>query len=210
MKSDYITSWQIYGEQWKQWQTLFSWAPKSLQMVTAAMKLKTLAPWKKNYEKPRQYIKKQRHNFANKVLDTQRYDFSSSHVWVWELDHKEVWMQKIENPLVIKEIKQVNPKRNQSWIFFRRTDAEAEAPILWPPDAKSQLIREDNDAGKHWRKDNKGTTEDEKVGWYHWLNGQSLSKLWELVKEKEAWHAAVHGIAKSQTWLSDWMTERQQ
>ena len=80
-----ITSWQM-GKQWKQWQTLFSWAPKSLQIVTAA---KTLAPWKKSYDQPKQHMKKQRHYFANKGLYSQSYGFSSSHVWMWELDHKE-------------------------------------------------------------------------------------------------------------------------
>ena len=82
------------GKQWKRWQTLFSWAPKSLQMVTAAMKLKALAPWKKSYDKPRQSIKKQRHYFDNKGMSCQSYGFSSSHVWMWQLDHKEGWAPK--------------------------------------------------------------------------------------------------------------------
>ena len=140
------------GKQWKQWQTLFFKAPKSLQMV------KTLAPWKKSYDQTRQHIKKQRHYFANKGLSRQSYGFSNSRIWMWELDYKESWVQKnwcfwtvllektLESPLDCKEIQPVNPKGNQSWIFTGRTDAEAEAPILWPPDAKSWLFEKDLDA----------------------------------------------------------------
>ena len=102
-----------------------------------------------------------------------------------------------------KEIKPVNPKGNQPWIFIGRTDAEAEAPILWPPDGKSSLIREDPDAEKNWRQEEKGTTEDEMVGMYHQLSGHEFEQLWEMVKDRETWCAVVHGVAKSWTWLSD-------
>ena len=113
----------------------------------------------------RQHIKKQRHHFANKGLYSQSYVFSSSHVWMWDLDHKDDWAPKnwciwlmvlektLESPLDSKEIKPVNPKGNQPWIFTVRTDAEA--PILWPPDANSQLIEKDSHAGKHWRQKEK-------------------------------------------------------
>ena len=145
-----------------------------------------LTPWEKSYDQPRQQIKKQRHYFANKVPSSQSYDFSNINVWMWELDYKESWALKnwcfwtvmlettLGSPLDYKEIQPDHPKGNQSWIFIGRTDAEAETPILWPPDAKNWLIRKDSDAGKDWRRKEKGMTEDEMVGWYHWLNGHEF------------------------------------
>ena len=183
MASGPITSWQIDGKQWKQWETLFSWAPKSLQIMTAAMKLKDACSLEKSYDQPRQHIKKQRHYFANKGLSSQSYGFYSSHVWLWELDYKENWAPKNEcfqtvvletlaSHLVCKEIKPVYLKVNQSWIFIWRTDAEA--AILWLPDVKKWLIGKDPDAGKDWRQEEKGITEDEMVGWHHWLDGHEF------------------------------------
>ena len=128
----------------------------------------------------------QRHYFINKGPSSQSYGFSSSHVWMWELYHEESWAPKnwcfwttvlektLESPLDCKEIKPVNPKGNQSWIFTGRTSAEAEAPILWPPDTKSRLIGKDPDAGKDWSWEEKETIEDEMVGWYHQLDGQEF------------------------------------
>ena len=142
--------------------------------------------------------------------------FFSRRVWMWELDYKESWALKnwcfwtvvlkktLESPLDCKEIKPVHPKADQSWIFTGSTDAEAEAPILRPPDMKSWLIGKDPNAGKDWRWEEKGTTEDEMVGWHHDSMDMSLSRLRKLVMEREAWHAAVHGVAKSQTQLRDW------
>ena len=147
-----------------------------------------LAPWKKSYDQPRQHIKKQRHYFANKGPSSQSYGFSSSHVWMWELDYKESWAPKnccfwtvvlektLESPLDCKEIKQVNPKRNQSWIFTGRTNAKAGAPILWPPDVKNWLIGKDPDAGKDWRQEEKGMTEDKMVGWHHRFSGHEYEQ----------------------------------
>ena len=117
--------------------------------------------------------------FANKDLSSQSYGFFSSHVWMWELDYKESWAPKklektLESPLDCKEMQAVHPKGNQSWIFIGRTDAESETPILWPPDAKNWLIGKDPDAGKDWRREEKGMTEDEMVGWHHWLNGHEF------------------------------------
>ena len=138
-----------------------------------------LDPWKTSYDQPRQHIKKQRHYFANKGMSSQRYCFSSSHVWMRELDYKESWAPKnwcfwtvelektLESPLDFTEIRPVNPKGNQSWIFMGRTDAEAEPPILWPPDVTNWLICKDPDAGKDWRREEKRTTEDEMAQWRH-------------------------------------------
>ena len=102
-----------------------------------------------------------------------------------------------ESPLDWKEIKPVNPKGNQLWIFIRRTDVEAEALVLWPPDVKSWLIGKDPDDGKDWGQEEKGAAEDEMLERHHWLNGMSLSKLQKIVKDREAWCAAVHGVTKS-------------
>ena len=104
-----------------------------------------------------------------------------------------------------KEIQPVHPKGDQSWVFIGRPDAEAETPILWPPEAKSWFIEKDPDAGKDWGQEEKGTTEDEMVGWHHWLSGHGLRGLQKLVMDREAWRAAVHGVAQSRTQLSDWI-----
>ena len=142
----------------------------------------------KIYEKCRQKIKKQKHYFADKDLSTQSYGFSSGHVRMWELDCEESWAPKnwcfwtvvlektLESPLDCKEIQPVNPKGNKSRIFIGRTDAEAETPVPWPPDAKNWLTGKDPDAGKDWRQEEKGMTEDEMVGWHYWLNGHELEQ----------------------------------
>ena len=135
-----------------------------------------LASWKKSYDNPRQYIKKQKHHFGDKGLSSQCYGFASSHVQMWELVHKESWVLKnwcfwtvvleksFESPFNSKEIKPVNPKGNRSWMFVGRTDAEAKTPILWLPDVKYWLIGKDSDVGKDWGQEEKGMT-----GWGGWM-----------------------------------------
>ena len=170
-------------EKWKQWQMLFSRVLKPLQMVTAVMKLKDSCPWKKSYDKPRQCIKKQRQHFANQGPYSQDY-YDSSHILMWELNHIEGWVLKnwwfwtvvlektLESPLDSKEIQPVHPKGNQPWIIIKTV----EAPVLWPPDVKNQLIGKDPDAGKDWGKEEKGATEYEMVEWHHWLNGHEFEQ----------------------------------
>ena len=177
------------GKQWKQWHTLFSRAPKLLQMVTAVIKI-----FKRHLLLGRKAVTtldsilKSRHYFANKDPSSQGYVFSNSLVWMWELDYKESWALKnwcfwavvlektFESPFDVMEIQPVHSKGNQSWIFIGRTDVETEAPILWPPDAKSRLVGKDPDVGKDWRQEEKGVTEDEIFGWHHWLNGHEFEQ----------------------------------
>ena len=120
------------------------------------------------------------------------------------------WRRLFKSPLDSKEIKPVNLKENQSWIFIGGTDNEAEAPGRWPPDVKNWLIRKAPDAGKAWRQEEKGRTEDEMVGWYHGLNGHDLEQAPEDVKDRKAWHAAVHGVTKSRKQPRDWTTTSSQ
>ena len=138
-------------------------------------------------------MKKERYDFANKGPSSQSYGFSSGHVWKWEVEHKESWALKnkcfwtvvlektLESPLNCKEIKPVNTKGNQSWIFIGRTDAEAETLILWPPNVKNWLIEKDPDAGNDCREEEKGTTEEKMVGWHYWLSGHEFGDgQWSL------------------------------
>ena len=188
----------------------YFWSPKSLQSWNQKM----LAPWKKSYDQPRQLIKKKRHYFVSKGLSSQSFGFSSSHVWMWELDYKESWAlnnwcfwtvvleKTLEGPLHCKEIQPVHPKGNQSWIFTGRTDAEAETPILWPPDVKNWLICKDPDAGKDWRWE-KGTAEDD--GWM----ASPTQWTWVWINFRSWWWTGRPGMLQSmglqsRTWLSHW------
>ena len=152
----------------------------------------------KTYHKTRQHIKKQRHYFANKGPSSQSYGFPSSHVWMWQVDHKESWELKnwcfwaivlektLENPLNSKEIKPVYPKGNQSWIFTGRTDTESGAPILWPLDAKCWLIGKVPDAGKDQGQEEKGVTENEIVRYHHQLNKHEFEQTLGDSEEQES------------------------
>ena len=154
--------------------------------MTEAMKLKDTCFWKKSYDQSRQNIEKQRHYFANKDLSSQSYGFSSSHVWMWELDYKESWVPKnwcfwtvvlektLQSPLDCKEIQPVYPTGNQSWIFIGRTDAEA--PIIWLPDVKNWLIGKDPDARKDWRQKEKSEDKGWDGGWHYRLSGHELEQ----------------------------------
>ena len=161
-------------------------------------------------------LKKQRHYFANKGPSSQVYGFSSGHVWMWELDCEEGWVPKkwcfwtvvlektLESALDCKEIQPVHSEGDQPWDFFGRNDAEAEAQVFWPRHVKCWLIGQESDAGRDLGRKEKGTTEDEMAGWHHWLDGMSLCELREIMMDREAWRAAIHGVPKSQTWLSEW------
>ena len=144
-----------------------------------------------SYDQPRQHIKKQRHSFVHKCLSSQGYGFSSSHVWMWALDHKESWapknwcfwvvaLEKTWESLGLQGIQPVHPKGDQSWVFIGRTDVGAETPLLWPPDTKSWLIWKDPHDGKDWGQEEKGMTEDEIVGCHHWLNGHEFGYTLEV------------------------------
>ena len=148
---------------------------------------------------------------------SQSVGFSSSHVWTWELDYKEIWAPKnwcfwtvvlektLESPLDCKEIQPAHPKGDQSWIFIGRTDVEVETPILWPPDAKNWLILKGLDAGKDWRQEEKEMTEDETVGWHHRLEGHEFEQAPGVSDGQGSLACCSPGVTKSRTQLSDWI-----
>ena len=184
--------------------------------ITAAMKLKDTCSLEEKLWPTKTYIKKQRYYFANKGQSSQSYDFSSSHVWMWELGYKETWAQNwcfltvilektLESPLDNKEIQTVHPKGNQSWIFIGRTDFEAETPILWPPDAKNWLTGKDPDAGKDWRAGREGDDR----GWDGWMASQT-QLTWVWVNSGSWWWTGRPGVLRfmgSQRVGHDWATE---
>ena len=138
---------------------------------------------------------------------------------MWNLDCEESWALKnwcfwtvvlektLESPLDYRKIQPVHSKGDQPWVFFGRTDAKAETPILWPPHGKSWLIGKDSDAGRDWRQEEKGTTEDEMDGWHHRLDGYEFGWTLGVGDHRETWSAAIHGVAKSWTWLCDWTNQ---
>ena len=218
MVSGPISSWQIDGETMelleikgnKNEVTDFNlWAPKSLWMMTTAMKLRHLLLGRNAMTNLDSTL------LCRQRTSTQSYGFSSSHVWMWELDYKESWVPKnwcfwavvlektLDSPLDRKDIKPINPKGNQSQIFIGRADAEVQAPILWPPDAKNWLIGKDPDAEKDWRQE-KGTTEDEMVGWHHRLNGHEFEQALGVGDGQGSLACCSPWVAKSRPRLSNW------
>ena len=172
------------GKQWKQCQTLLVWAPKSLQMCFCSHEIKRCLLLRRKVMTNLGSILKSRDiTLPTKFCLVKVMVFP---VWMWKLDCEESWALKnwcfwtvvlektLESPLGCKGIQPVQPRGDQSWVFFERTDAKAETPIFWPPHAKSWLIGKDSDAGRDWGQEEKGTTEDEMTGWYHWLNGHEF------------------------------------
>ena len=170
-------------EKWKQWQTLFSWVPKTTVDNNCSHEIiRCLLLGRKAMTNLDSILK------SKDITLPTMVHIINIHVWMWQLDHKESWVLKnccfwtvvlkktLESPLDLKEIKSVNPKGNQPWIFIGKTDAEAEAPIFQLPDAKSQLTGKEPDAGKDWRHKEKGTTQDEMVRWHHWLTGHDFEQ----------------------------------
>ena len=202
----------------KQWQTLFLRAPKSLQLVTAAMKLRRLLLGRKAMTNLDSILKSRDITWPTKVhiLKAMVFPAVTYRCENWTI-------KKAEHPTIdafkmwccrrLKRVPWTAGRSNQSILkeinseySFGRTDAEAEAPGLWPPDVKNWLTVRDPDAVKDWGQEEQGTTEDEMVGW-HYSMDMSLSKLQEIVMDRGVWHAVVHGVAKRQTWLSDWTTK---
>ena len=184
---------------------LFSWAPKSLQTVTAAMKWKTIVPWKKSYDQPRQHIKKQRHHFADKGPYSQRYGFSSSYVWMWELDHKELmllncspgkeswvlWTARESNQSTPKEI---NPEYAVEGLMLK-LKLQYFGYLMWRADSQKKSLMSGKIEGRRRRGHQR----------MRWLDSitdameMNLGKLQEMVRDRDAWSAAIHGITKSRT-----------
>ena len=179
-----------------------------------------MLPWKKSYDKPRWHIKMQRYTLLTKVSLVKAMVFPVV-MYMWDSDHKEVWELKnwcfrnvvlektLESSLDCKEIKLVNRKGNQPWIwiFIGRTDAEAEIPIVWPPDANSWFFGKDPNAGKDWRQEEKRTTEDEMVGWHHRLCGREFE---QNLGNGRTGKPGVLWSMGSERVRQDWATEQQQ
>ena len=198
MVSGPISSWQIDGEKGDTVTNFFLGSKITVDGDCSHEIKRHLLLGRKAMTNLDSIVKSRDVTWSTKCSYSQSYGFSSSHLGMWELDHKEGWALKNwcfwtvvlektpESPLDCKEIKPVHPKGNQPWIFIGRTDATAEAPILWPPDVKSQLNGKDPDAGKDWSQEDKGATEDEMVGWHHQLNGPKFEQAPEDGERQES------------------------
>ena len=204
----------LHGETMETVRNFFWGAPKSPQLVIAAMKLRHLLLGRKAMTNLDSILKSRDITLPTKVCLVKAVVFPVVMYGCerWTVKKTEfgcfwtvVLEKTLETPLDCKEIQSVHPKRNQSWIFIGRTDADAEAPVLWPPDVKKWLFGKDPDAGKDWRQEEKGKTEDEMVGWHHWLDGYEFEQALGVCDGEGslACHT-VHGVTKSQTRLSDW------
>ena len=212
MASGLITSWQIDGETMETVTDYILGGSKITADDDCSHEIKRRLFLRRKVVTNLDSIVKSRHYFANKGPSSQSYGFSSGHVWMWELDYKENWALKnwcfwivllertLESPLDYKDIQPIHPKGNQSWIFIGRTDTET--PILWPPDVKNWLTRKDPDAGKDWRQEEKGMTEDEMVGW-----ASPIQWTWVWVSSGSWWWTGKPGVLQfmgSQRVEHDW------
>ena len=222
MASGPITSWQIYGETMETVRDFIFGGSKITTDGDYSHEIERCLLLGRKAMTNLDSILKNRFCFADKGPASQSYGFSSSHVWMWELNHKESWALKswcfstvvlektLESSLDYKVIKPVIPKGNQSWLFIGRTDVEAETPILWPPGEKNLLFGKDVDVRKDWRKEEKGTTEDEMVGWHHWLDGHELEQVLGVDDGQGSLACCSLWVTTSWTRLSnltDWLTD---